>query len=352
MARLRHLVTAADPAGRYGEPEPLPAHGTPQTQLVHRGAELVALSERFYHAIFIAGLGFVSASTIAALAFLPLRASARDAPVPVSTIVAALGVLALAGLATWRAHDVYRLLRRRPQLELVPVLVAALLLSVASPHRNELWWPACAILMVLSLLLSLRRALAYCLLVLAANLTAHVIAGDLHGLSAGDTVGLWVGLPFWVALTVVVPDRMASHILRLNAVRTPPRGRPVAVKAWTTDAAAPAAEGGVKPTEPPAPPEPQSSASSAPDALPRTSAATSAGPHRTAELTSRQLQVVALLADGCRYRVIAACLGISAAQVHRHVTHAVARLGVRSVNELVALAVAEGIVPPRRPSPD
>jgi DNA-binding CsgD family transcriptional regulator len=325
----------------------LPSHPASHTALVHRGAELVALSERFYHAIFIGALGFVSASTIAALAFLPLRSAARTAPVPGSTFVAGGSVLVLAGLAIWRAHDVYRLLRRRPQLELVPVLIAALLLSVASPHRNELWWPACAILMALSLLLSLRRAIGYCLIVLLANLTAHVVSGDLHDFSAIEIVGLWIGLPFWTALAVVVPDRMASHILRLNAFRTPPRRPPVPAKAWTTtNLAAPTPHVG----EPAAAePNPQRSSPGPPDDRATTSPATIASSEQASRLTSRQLQVVALLADGYRYRPIAACLGISTGQVHRHVTNAIARLGVQSANELVALAVAEGIVPQPHP---
>jgi DNA-binding CsgD family transcriptional regulator len=346
MADLQQLMTAEDPVHRYGEREVLP-RSTSHT-VVYRGVELVALSERFYHVIFIGALGFVSASTIAALAFLPLRASARNGPVSVSAVVSAVSVLVLAGLAIWRAHDVYRLLRRMPQLELVPVLIAALLLSVASPHRNELWWSACAILMALSLLLSLRRAIGYCLLVLLANLTAHVAYDNLRGFSAIEIVGLWVGLPFWTALAAVVPDRMASHILRLNAFRSPPRRPPVTVKAWTTNGAAPTQDVG----EPAAAElNPQSRSSGPPDDRSKTSTATIANPDRTTRLTSRQLQVVALLADGYRYRAIAACLGISTGQVHRHVTNAIARIGVQSATELITLAVAEGIVPQPRPKP-
>jgi DNA-binding CsgD family transcriptional regulator len=297
----------------------------------------VALSERFYHAIFIAALGFVSASTIAALAFLPLRSAARTAGVPIVTFVAGATVLVLAGLAIWRAHAVYRLLRRLPQLELVPVLIAALLLSVVSPHRNELWWSACSILMALSLLLSLRRAMGYCLVVLLANLTAHVVSGDLHDFSAIEIVGLWIGLPLWTALAAVIPDRMAAHILRLNAFRTPPRRPPVAVKAWTTDDAAPTPDVSEPPTAERSSGPPDDGAKTSPAAI-----AIPAG--GVSRLTSRQLQVVALLADGYRYRAIAACLGISAGQVHRHVTNAIARLQVQSATELVARAVAEGIV--------
>jgi DNA-binding CsgD family transcriptional regulator len=67
-------------------------------------------------------------------------------------------------------------------------------------------------------------------------------------------------------------------------------------------------------------------------------------------LTARQLQVVALLADGLRYREAAACMSISPRQVQRHVANAVARTGLRNANELVAVAVSEGLVPePGRP---
>jgi DNA-binding CsgD family transcriptional regulator len=69
-------------------------------------------------------------------------------------------------------------------------------------------------------------------------------------------------------------------------------------------------------------------------------------------LTARQLQVVALLADGLRYREVAACLAISVRQVERHVAHAIARLGVRSVYEVVAAAVSEGMVPGVAAPPD
>ncbi len=62
-------------------------------------------------------------------------------------------------------------------------------------------------------------------------------------------------------------------------------------------------------------------------------------------LAARQLQVLALLADGLRYREVAACVSISDGQVQRHVARAVARVGVSNAAELVAVAVSEGLVP-------
>lgn len=62
-------------------------------------------------------------------------------------------------------------------------------------------------------------------------------------------------------------------------------------------------------------------------------------------LTMRQSQVISLLAHGLRYDQVAACLAISERQVQRHVSNAVRRMAVHNVNELVAVAVADGLVP-------
>jgi hypothetical protein len=98
------------------------------------GVELVALSERFYDRIFTGAVSFVGLSTLTALAFLPLRASAKSGRPPPLTVGAAVTVLVLAGLAIWRAQDVYRLLCRRPRVDLPAVFLASVLVSVVSPY--------------------------------------------------------------------------------------------------------------------------------------------------------------------------------------------------------------------------
>jgi DNA-binding CsgD family transcriptional regulator len=308
----------------------LRAHPAPHRHPTLGGAELVAVSERFYHWIFLGALAFVALSTAASAVFLPLRSSAVDGRPPTTALVTAIGVLLLAALAIWRAHALYRVLLLRPPAQFAIALVAALLLSVASPLRNELWWSSCAILMALATVVSLRRALAFCLLALLANLTAHLATGSIHETTPVGILGLWIGMPFWVATAAVVPDRMAAHILRLNASEEPQPPEPRRVRAWTS--------------EPPAAPACDAAAPEA-AAVDRARTAHHASPSgRTRELTARQLQVVALLAEGRRYRDIAECLSISAGQVHRHVSNATRRLGVRTVSELVAIAVADGVV--------
>ena len=143
-------------------------------------------------------------------------------------------MLALTAVTIRRARDLYLVLRRRPALELVGVVVTALLMSVASPLRNELWWSAGAILVVIAVLAPLRRALLYCLLVLGANLAAHLAAGDLHETPAVGILGLWIALPFWTAMAAVIPERMAAHLMCLNATRRPARRPALRVNAWIT----------------------------------------------------------------------------------------------------------------------
>jgi DNA-binding CsgD family transcriptional regulator len=332
------MTTDHDQGGRAGQGL-IPYEAAPLAARIHRGAELVALAERFNHGIFMGSLAFVGLSTLTALAFLPLRASAENGRPPPTAVAAALVVLALTGLAAWRGRDIYRLLRSRPGLQLVPVLIAAALLSVVSPLRNELWWPACAILMVIALQASLRRALGYCLIVLIANLAAHTAAGDLSETSPVGIVGLWIGLPFWTAMAAVIPDRMASHILRLNAMRHPPRSP---ARRVTADASRASSD---------APPNDGSAgdlaaavrADAGSDGAPPTRA-TQGHADSTSRLTSRQLEVVALLADGYRYEFIGSCLSITAGQVYRHVRNAIERLEVENVHQLVAVAIAEGLV--------
>lgn len=321
------------------EPAPLPAEAArersaPATrrgpgELVHCGAELVELSERFYRGVFIGAVIFVSLASAASLALLPTRNSLPSTGPPVTVAIAVL-LIAIAPLAIWRAASLYRLLRRQPRLELVLLALAAALL--AYPLRSELWWPACGLLMLLAVIAPLPRALMYCLAALLTNLASHVIAGDLTEAPPVAMIGLWIGLVFWTATFGLITDRLAAAILRVNVPAPLQPSGPIRVAAWTPDLASAESNGS----------QDQADATTA-NETPMTAG--------TGGLTARQLQVVALLADGLRYRDIAACLSISERQVQRHVSNAIARLGVGSTGELVALAVAEGMVPAREQAP-
>lgn len=294
---------------------PPPVAPPPGGALVRSGAELVELGERFFRGIFVGCLVFVWFSSAAALALLPLRDS--DAGYGTGTVPVVIALLVAAPLAVWRARDVDRVLRSSVGARIGVVLVAAAL--VAYPLRSELWWPSCALIMLLATVTGVRGAIGASLVVLLTNLLAHVVAKDLDETPAVSIIGLWIGYGFWATAFALVPDRLTADVLSVNAVRRaatlPPRRVDVTVvQEDDAGVAAPT-------THPPATDE---------DELRR--------------LTARQLQVVALLADGCRYDEIAACLAISERQVQRHVSQAVERVGVRNANELVARAVAWGLV--------
>ena len=289
-----------------------------------RGPELAELSERYYGGVFVGSIVFVSLASIFALALMPTRNSAPSSLPPVTAVLAGLLVVA-APFALRRSKPLYRLLRRRPVLELVFVAAAAAL--VAYPLRSELWWPACGLLMLLAMLAPLPRALVYCFAVLLANLVAHVVAGDLDETPAVAVIGLWIGLVFWTTMFGVITDRLAAEALRTNMPDEDGEpDDPIRVQATVGDPPlAPAAKGGT--TARPVP---------------------VVDPARVANrLTARQLQVSVLIADGVRYRDVAACLSISERQVQRHVSDARGRLGVKTTGELAAAIVALGIVPGR-----
>lgn len=295
------------------------ASGSSSDALVCSGAERVELSERFYRGIFVGCLVFVGLASLAALALLPLREPVGVAASPTIALTAALVVATAVGVR--RSRALYLLLRREPRWELLLVAVAAAL--VAYPLRSELWWPSCALLMLVGTLAPLQRTAAYCLAVVLINLAAHAIAGDLDDTPAVTITGLWVGFGFWSAAFALSTDRLGGHILRLQHTPAPAqRDARLRVNATVVSSS---------PT--PSNSENGSGIGAAPEAT----------RSQLDELTFRQLQVVSLLGDGLRYAEVAASLGISTRQVQRHVTHAIARLGVSNANELVAVARAHGM---------
>jgi DNA-binding CsgD family transcriptional regulator len=325
--------------------------------LVRSGAEIVGLSERFYGGIFLALVVFVGLASLAALVLLPLRQPAASGGPPIAGVVGAALLIIAAPVAVRRAGALYRALRRSTALQLGVVLYAAALVAVVLPLKSQLWWPSCTLLMLLAIVSSLPRVLVYCLVVLGANLFAHLAVGDLHRTSPVTIIGLWIGYVLWSATVAGVTDQLAAHLLRLNATSS---ASPIAARrvvAWEPELAAdpaPAEAGELTSSAQGDPGAAQSEGSTTVmrAGVPPTASPASNSPARARldRLTARQLQVVALLADGLRYREVAACLSISEGQVQRHVARAVERLGVRSAAELVTTAVAEGMVPRRDPS--
>jgi len=63
-----------------------------------------------------------------------------------------------------------------------------------------------------------------------------------------------------------------------------------------------------------------------------------------APLTSREREILELMADGANNRIVASALGISRHTVKFHVASILAKLGARSRTEAVALALRRGLV--------
>jgi DNA-binding CsgD family transcriptional regulator len=318
--------------------------------LVRCGAELVELSERFYRGIFLGLTAIVVVAAFAALALLPLRGGGSGPPL--AGVIAGGLLVLMALLAAWHVEGVYRLVRRRQLLEVGIVLYAAALVTVVFPLRSQLWWPSCALLMLVAVVAPLHRVLAYCVAVLGLNLLSHVLTGDLGRTPAVSIAGLWIGYFFWSLTVAAISDQLAAHLLLLNSTAQASRAPARRVVSWIGSPLSDAASGGSDPlaTSRDAPdllapltpalasvPENDAAAEELPGSVER--------PALTERLTARQLQVLALLVDGLRYREIAACLSIAEGQVQRHVARAIARVGARSPAELVAIAVAEGFAP-------
>ena len=64
--------------------------------------------------------------------------------------------------------------------------------------------------------------------------------------------------------------------------------------------------------------------------------------------TTREREILALLATGSTDAEIAGLLGLSPATVQTHVRNAKTKLGARTRAQAVALAIAQGIIAPRR----
>jgi hypothetical protein len=110
----------------------------------------------------------------------------------------------------------YRLLQRQQRLELALVLYAAAMVAAVFPLRSQLWWPSCALLMLVAVVAPLGRVLAYCIAVLALNLLAHVLTGDLGKTPAVSIIGLWIGYIFWSLTVAAITDQLAAYLMLLN----------------------------------------------------------------------------------------------------------------------------------------
>jgi DNA-binding CsgD family transcriptional regulator len=297
---------------------------------VRSGAELADLTEVLYVRLVVIalhGLQFVCAG---AVIFAVVRTSGADFA---RTAALAVVITGLAGLALRVRVRIYRAMRRRPVLSLVPPLLALTALVVDGVSHSPMSYVAAVAVALTGFINGRRWGLVAAVLVSVGAVTAAVLR---TGLGALDSVGQGTsGYFVWALVCSGLAESFALLTIRMPQAPPPPAGPAPPVRVANL-------AGDPPPTTPATtrtPPTPPSSTESASVEAPP-------APAGSGQLTARQWQVVALLADGLQAEAIAARLGITTSTVYRHVERAKDRVGVRTRSELVSLAVRDGIVPP------
>ncbi len=306
--------------------EPSPAEGqraiarstTTSGELEFRsGSEAAGVAEALYLRLFVVALGCLL--FVCALAIVVALARTHNANFA-RTAALALGMALLASVALRAPARWYRIIRRRPVLSLTPALLALLALAADGILYSPLSYPAAVCMAFPAFVCGRGWALAAATLISVGAITTAML---LSGASALGSVG--PGAAGYVAWALVLAG-LAERFARLTMQMAPA----VTCPAPAAPLAPPAAEAG----DPPEAAEPASRSVT-------TEGARCRRPH--AGLTARQVQVVALLADGLRAQDIATRLGVSTSTVYRHIDRAKNRAGVASRSELVAVVLSSAV---------
>lgn len=291
--------------------------------LIRRPAELVELSELVYRGIFSAGLVVASIGTGYAAILATLQPAGHRL---ISILVCSL--LLIAEFVAWRRRvDAYGALRRRPWLMLIPGLVVGAAAFVTGSHNEQAFYVLVLLIGPLGVASSLRA-------VGAAALVAGVGLAAPHALDGSWTIGMAVAAAVCPPLFWLIVEQLARFMLRLHRtmrVDHDPPAAPLRVRNLADDG--PPAWSASADREPP---------DNEPEGLAMPDLAQAARD----TLSSRQLQVMLLVAEGLQNVEIARCLDIGAAQVGRHLSNARRKAGVATDAELMAWAKRHGIVPP------
>ena len=357
-----------------------------ETERVDMGDSLPTRIVRWVNAL-------VACAATVALAF-HFLAPPRGLPSALTPAVLAALVTLLAAVVMLRHPDATaRILATRPGAQLAVLVCVGVL--VADPAA-QLWWPAAALLMLLVPVAPTRRVFIFCLIAGLVSAGAYLVElGPAHALSV-PSVTVWFSLivpplAVLVLVTTVIRAGLGTRSATYDVSEAPSELR-YAEAAGTTpgqltrghptnrmDTLTPRERemvgqlaNGLLPKQIAF----QSGASlstvrsALQSAKRKTGARTlhelaalstaasmatdeAAPPSENApstdrpRLTTRQLQVILLAADGMRYSEIAALLDVSPRAVHRHLSTARAKVGANTTAELVAWAARAHILPPR-----
>lgn len=288
--------------------------------------ELAGLAEALYLRLFVVALGGMQIVCIMAIVAALARTSNADLA---RTAALAIGLGTIATLALRHRERCYRAIRRHAVLSLATPLLALGALLADGVGHSPLSYPAAVSIAVPAFVCGRRWALAAAVLI---SVGAVGGAWLYDGTSALNAVGQGtIGYFVWAIVLAGLADAFAPLAMRMPPIEAPPPtpSEPLRVPNLAGDPPAHDDGGRGAARAGPAP---------APDGA-------------TARLTARQMQVVALLADGLRAEEIAEQLGVATSTVYRYVERAKARAGVGSRSELIAYAVREGLLPHRSPAP-
>jgi len=278
------------------------------------GSEVVAVAEALYLRLFVIALGCLV--IVCGLATVVALARAHNANLA-RTAALALGMALLASLALRAPARAYRVIRRRPWLSLTPSLLALGALAADGVLYSPLSYAATACIALSAVVCGRRWALAAAALVSVGAVTTATLRngpGVLGSVAPGAA-----GYIVWALVLAGLVELFARLAMQLPGAAASVAPKPASI-------------------EPPT--DPEDARPAAPSAPPASPPATPPG----TGLTARQIQVVALLADGLRSDDIAERLGISTSTVNRHIERAKTRTGVASRGELVAVAMRDGVL--------
>ena len=286
------------------------------------GREVAALAEALYVRLFVVALGGMQ--IVCAMAVVAALARTHNAGLLRTTLLAA-SLAAIATIVLTDHERWYRALRRRPALALTGPVLALAALVIDGVSHSPLSYPAAVSIAVPAFVCGRRWALAAAVLISIGALGGAWVQ---EGASALNSVGQGTaGYFVWAIVLAGLAEFFA----------------PLAMRMPHPDAAPGAPPGPLRVPNLAGDPPPTGSRPNA-AAVPVEHAADEPPPTGATRLTARQLQVVALLADGLRAEEIAAQLGVATSTVYRSVERAKARTGVHSRSELVAFAIRAGLL--------
>lgn len=303
--------------------------------LITSGADLVYLAEELFLRMFRLTLVLVIAGAALSVVFGHVGGGSSRGQPALTIAFAALAIaFSIAGLL--RPRGLYCRLRYSRARQVAPAALGALMTLLNGPDSPS-WWLALTLLLLMTTLASTRLSVVAATLTAGAYLLGTLIYGQrVIGVEDAGVLAGTVGLVAYTVVGTYVTEAFGRFVLGLHRLERATASAPARPRRRVANLAEqpPLATDRAQST--------RTSTSARPTARPR--ARTAAAPGRG--LTSRQLEAVMLVRDGLKQAEVAISLGVSPRQVERLLTQARERAAAATTSQLVAMLVADGLVPP------